>query len=610
MAKSSDSRDCSGDETTGDSTLPGTPEATGTTGNTDGSGTTTAADGADTGSGDTGERDARDSRRNGAGATVTRPTEHPAPATGGRHASDDTTGPGERHPDGHDDDRSAHPRAAASDQVTSSTDIITAAETVSRSARTAGTYRTEEDLLGTMEVPADAYYGIHTLRAVENFQVSRTTLNQLPEFIRGMVMVKKAAALANVRLHALPRDKADAIVWACDQMLMHHRCMDQFPIDVFQGGAGTSTNMNVNEVIANLALERLGYEKGRYDVINPNDDVNMSQSTNDAYPTGFRLGIHAAFEELIKHLDALQRAFAAKGDEFRDIVTMGRTQLQDAVPMSLGSEFAAFAHNLAEEQAQLRQAAEFMTEVNLGGTAIGTGVNTPAGYRHQVTAALEEVTGITMSSARDLIEATSDTGAYVNAHSAVKRVAMKLSKICNDLRLLSSGPRAGLNEINLPPRQAGSSIMPAKVNPVIPEVVNQICFKVFGNDVTVAMAAEAGQLQLNVMEPVIAQSLFESIRFLARACTILRTRCVVGITANADVCDAYVKNSIGIVTYLNPLIGHHNGDLIGKEAAKTGKSVRDLVLEKGLLDEETLNQVLSRENLLHPVWRGELYLNR
>ncbi|MGP5733449.1 aspartate ammonia-lyase [Candidatus Corynebacterium faecigallinarum] len=493
--------------------------------------------------------------------------------------------------------------------VTSSTDLVTAAETYSLTAHAADHFRTEEDLLGTMEVPEHAYYGIHALRAVDNFQISRTTLNYLPEFIRGMVQVKKAAAIANQRLHTLPNDKAEAIVWACDQILEHHRCMDQFPIDVYQGGAGTSTNMNVNEVVANLALEYLGEEKGRYDVINPNDDVNMSQSTNDAYPTGFRLGIHTAFQELIRHLSALERAFESKGEEFRDIITMGRTQLQDAVPVSLGDEFSAFARNLDEEQAQLSRAAAFMLEVNLGGTAIGTGVNAPAGYQHQVVAALSEVTGLEIIGARDLLEATSDTGAYVNASSVVKRVAMKLSKICNDLRLLSSGPRAGLNEINLPERQAGSSIMPAKVNPVIPEVVNQICFKVFGNDVTISMAAEAGQLQLNVMEPVIAQSLFESIRLLARACTTLRTLCVVDITANEEACRAYVDNSIGIVTYLNPLIGHHNGDLVGKECARTGKSVREVVLERELLDEKTLDKVLSKENLLRPVWRGKLYLD-
>jgi len=470
-------------------------------------------------------------------------------------------------------------------------------------------YRTEEDLLGTVEVPEDKYYGVHTMRAIDNFQISSAKIQDYPDFVRGMVMVKKAAAMANRRLHTLPKDKADAIIAACDKILDEGACMDQFPTDAYQGGAGTSVNMNTNEVVANLALEIIGKEKGSYDVINPNDDVNMSQSTNDAYPTGFRLGLYHSMQTLIAELDELQKAFRAKGDEFGDILKMGRTQLQDAVPMTLGQEFTAFGANLAEEQDKLQQAAADLLEVNLGATAIGTGVNTPGGYRDQVIAALREVTGLPISTSPDLIEATSDTGSYVMAHSALKRAAMKLSKTCNDLRLLSSGPRAGLNEINLPERQAGSSIMPAKVNPVIPEVVNQVCFKVFGNDVTVSMAAESGQLQLNVMEPVIARSLFGSIELLHNAAKTLREKCVVGITANEDVCQGYVDNSIGIITYLNPFIGHHNGDLIGKEAAATGKGVRELVLEEELLDEETLDQILSKENLMHPEFRGKLYLD-
>ena len=469
--------------------------------------------------------------------------------------------------------------------------------------------RKEEDLLGTLDVPADVYYGIHTLRAVDNFKISRETINDFPDFVRGMVQVKKAAALANRRLHALPKDKAEAIIWACDQVLDEGRCMDQFPIDAFQGGAGTSLNMNTNEVVANLALEHLGKEKGDYDEINPNDDVNMSQSTNDAYPTGLRLGLYHAVQNLINEFDQLQQAFRAKGDEFADIIKMGRTQLQDAVPMTLGEEFTAFGENLGEENRTLVNAADSLLEVNLGATAIGTGINTPKGYRDQVVAALREVTGLEIQASPNLIEATSDTGGYVMMHGAIKRAAMKMSKISNDLRLLSSGPRAGLNEINLPERQAGSSIMPAKVNPVIPEVVNQACFKVFGNDLTVSMAAEAGQLQLNVMEPVIAQSLFNSISLLANAARTLREKCVTGITANKEVCEAYVQNSIGIITYLNPVIGHHNGDLIGKEAAATGRGVRELVLEKGLLTEEELDTVLSKENLMHPEYRGKLYVD-
>lgn len=467
--------------------------------------------------------------------------------------------------------------------------------------------RVEEDLLGTMEVPADSYYGIHTLRAVENFPISRTQNNDMPAFIRGMVQVKKAAALANGRLRTLPQHKSEAIVWACDQILEEGRCMDQFPIDAFQGGAGTSLNMNTNEVVANLALEKLGFDKGTYSELDPMDDVNMAQSTNDAYPTGLHLGIYYEIQELKEAFDKLQQAFAKKGEEFADVLKMGRTQLQDAVPMTLGEEFTGFSVNLAEELKNLQQAADELLEINLGATAIGTGLNTPDGYQETVVKALAEVTGLDIVGSPHLIEATSDNGPYVHAHNAVKRAAMKLSKICNDLRLLSSGPTAGLSEINLPPRQAGSSIMPGKVNPVIPEVVNQVCFKVFGNDVTITYAAEAGQLQLNVMEPAISQAIFESLSILTNAADTLRERCVEGITANKEVCAAYVENSIGIVTYLNPFIGHHNGDLIAREAGETGKKVRDLVLEKGLLDEEQLNKVLSTENLTYPKFQGKIY---
>lgn len=469
-------------------------------------------------------------------------------------------------------------------------------------------HRVETDLLGSREVPAGAWYGIHTLRATENYRISGTTVNDIPEFIRGMVMVKKAAAIANRRVHTLPHDVADAIIAACDEVLEKGRCLDQFPIDVFQGGAGTSLNMNTNEVIANLALEQLGRDKGDYDAVNPNDDVNQCQSTNDAYPTGFRLAVHMAMQPLLAELSELATALHAKGDEFNDVITMGRTQLQDAVPMTLGQTFHAFAANLAEEQEVLRRAGEGLLEVNMGATAIGTGVNAPAGYREAVVQALREVTGLQIVSAKDLIEATSDTGGYVNVHSAIKRTAMKLSKMCNDLRLLSSGPRAGLNEVNLPQRAAGSSIMPAKVNPVIPEVVNQACFKIFGNDVTLSWAAEAGQLQLNVMEPVIAQCLFESMSLMRHGARTLRELCIVDITANPERCRGYVDDSIGIVTYLNPVIGHHQGDLIGAEAAATGRGVRELVLEKGLLSAEELDRILSVDNLMHPEYRGRRYV--
>lgn len=463
--------------------------------------------------------------------------------------------------------------------------------------------RIEEDLLGAREVPLEAYWGIHTLRAMENFQISGSVVGDEEAFVRAMVQVKKASALANSDLGALDPEVAGAIVWACDQVLVAERCLDQFPVDQFQGGAGTSVNMNTNEVIANLALEYLGYAKGRYDIINPNDHVNKSQSTNDAYPTGFRLGLFALVGSLIEELERLIAAMRAKGTELVHVLKMGRTQLQDAVPMSLGQEFEAFAVLLEEEVSRLHNNAALLLEVNLGATAIGTGLNTPPDYQSTVVGRLREITGLDIRGAHDLLEATSDTGAYVSMHAAIKRLAVKLSKICNDLRLLSSGPRAGLGEIRLPERQAGSSIMPAKVNPVIPEVVNQVCFKVMGNDVALTFAAEAGQLQLNVMEPVIAQAIFESINLLTRGMSTLRELCVVGIEANEEVCRRNVLDSIGIVTYLNPVIGHHNGDLVGRECARSGRSVREVVLEMGLLEESVLDEILSPENLLRPHFR-------
>ena len=463
--------------------------------------------------------------------------------------------------------------------------------------------RTEEDLLGAREVPLEAYWGIRTLRAIENFQISGSVVGDEEAFVRGMVQVKKASALANSDLGALDPEVAGAIVWACDQVLVAERCLDQFPVDQFQGGAGTSVNMNTNEVVANLALEYLGYAKGRYDIINPNDHVNKSQSTNDAYPTGFRLGLFTLVGLLIEELERLIAAMRAKGAELVHVLKMGRTQLQDAVPMSLGQEFEAFAVLLEEEVSRLHNNAALLLEVNLGATAIGTGLNTPPDYQSTVVGHLREITGLDIRGAHDLLEATSDTGAYVSMHAAIKRLAVKLSKICNDLRLLSSGPRAGLGEIRLPERQAGSSIMPAKVNPVIPEVVNQVCFKVMGNDVALTFAAEAGQLQLNVMEPVIAQAMFESINLLTRGMSTLRELCIVGIEANEEVCRRNVLDSIGIVTYLNPVIGHHNGDLVGRECARSGRSVREVVLEMGLLEESVLDEILSPENLLRPHFR-------
>ncbi|WP_111742127.1 aspartate ammonia-lyase [Leminorella richardii] len=467
--------------------------------------------------------------------------------------------------------------------------------------------RIEEDLLGTREVPAEAYYGVHTLRAIENFYISNSKISDVPEFVRGMVMVKKAAALANKELKTIPRAIADTIIQACDEVLKNGKCMDQFPVDVYQGGAGTSVNMNTNEVIANIGLELMGHQKGEYQYLNPNDHVNKCQSTNDAYPTGFRIAVYASLMKLIDAIEVLRAGFDRKAEEFKEVLKMGRTQLQDAVPMTLGQEFHAFSVLLKEEVKNIHRTAELLLEVNLGATAIGTGLNTPKEYSPLAVKKLAEVTGFACVPAEDLIEATSDCGAYVMVHGALKRMAVKVSKICNDLRLLSSGPRAGLNEINLPELQAGSSIMPAKVNPVIPEVVNQVCFKVIGNDICVTMASEAGQLQLNVMEPVIGQAMFESIEILSNACHNLVEKCVDGITANKEVCEAFVFNSIGIVTYLNPFIGHHNGDIVGKICAETGKSVREVVLERGLLTEAQLDDIFSVKNLMHPEYKAKRY---
>ncbi|PWI33292.1 aspartate ammonia-lyase [Vibrio albus] len=459
-------------------------------------------------------------------------------------------------------------------------------------------YRIEEDLLGKRQVPADVYWGIHTLRATENFNISRATISGIPQFIRGMVMTKKAAALANRELQTIPTQIADYIIQACDNLLNSNHYYDQFPVDVFQGGAGTSVNMNTNEVIANIALELMGKNKGDYDYINPNDHVNKCQSTNCTYPTGFRIAVYNSIEDLIQSIELLQQSFQRKGEEFAGVLKMGRTQLQDAVPMTSGQEFKAWAVTLGEEIRNIRYTAKLLLEVNLGATAIGTGINTVEGYQKQAVQYLSEVTGLECTPAEDLIEATSDCGAYVMVHSAFKRLALKLSKISNDLRLLSSGPRAGLNELNLPQLQAGSSIMPAKVNPVVPEVVNQVCFKVAGNDTTVSFAAEAGQLQLNVMEPVIAQCLFESINLLSNASINLKEKCIDGITVNPDVCKQNVLNSIGIVTFLNPIIGHHAGDIIGKICAETGKSVAQVALEQGYLSEQELAHIFSVENLI------------
>lgn len=460
-------------------------------------------------------------------------------------------------------------------------------------------FRNESDLLGTLQVPLNAYYGVQTQRAIENFKISGQKLSSYPHFINALATVKKAAAKTNYELGLLDENIYRKIVETCDE-IAGGNLHDQFPIDMIQGGAGTSVNMNINEVIANRVLEKLGKEKGDYQFCSPNDHINLSQSTNDAYPTSLKMALLSMNVELVEKLKKIIEAFRAKGKEFAPVIKMGRTQLQDAVPMSLGQEFEAYAATLEEDISKLNANANLFVEVNMGATAIGTGLNAPVGYANLCAKNLAQLTGFQVISAPNLVEATPDTGSYVIYSSAMKRLAVKLSKICNDLRLLSSGPRAGFFEINLPPMQPGSSIMPGKVNPVIPEVVNQVCYKVFGNDLTVTFAAEAGQLQLNVMEPVLSHSIMESMIFLGNALDTLREKCIVGITANKEVCLNMVRNSIGIVTALNPYIGYKNSTEIAKEALETGRSVYDLVLERGILSEERLNEILDPENMLKP----------
>jgi len=466
-----------------------------------------------------------------------------------------------------------------------------------------GRTRREHDLLGERDVSQEAYYGIQTLRAIENFNISGVTLSFFPLLIEALAMVKMAAARANHDLKILPTPIANAIVRACHEII-NGNFHQHFVVDMIQGGAGTSTNMNANEVIANRAIEILGHERGEYNICHPNNHVNLSQSTNDAYPTAIKLALINSNAKLVEVLHNLIVGFRAKEKEFDHVLKMGRTQLQDAVPMTLGQAFGAYATTLEEEIERLNENAQLFLEVNLGGTAIGTGINAEPEYSEKVIEHLRRISGFEIKLAANLVEATQDTGAFVMYSSAVKRLAVKLSKICNDLRLLSSGPRAGLGEINLPPMQPGSSIMPGKVNPVIPEVVNQIAFKVIGNDLVVTLAAEAGQLELNVMEPIIVQSLFQSIEMLKNGMTTLLHRCIKGITANEEHCRNMVMHSIGLVTALNPVLGYELCTQVAREALEQKKGVYDLVLDKGLLSKEDLDKLLLPENMIKPQKMG------
>ena len=459
--------------------------------------------------------------------------------------------------------------------------------------------RTEHDSLGERAIPADAYYGVQTLRAVENFPISGIPLSSFPEFIKALAIVKKACALANHELDNLEAEKKDAIVAACDEIFAGE-LHDQFPIDMIQGGAGTSTNMNANEVIANRGLELLGRKKGEYAYLHPNDDVNRSQSTNDSYPTAVKIGIAREAMASAEAIHRLRDAFMAKAEEFSRVLKMGRTEEQDAVPMTLGQEFSAYGTMIEESRLRIREAGLLLLRVNQGATAIGTGINSPRGFAATVVKHLREVSGLPIECAGDLVEATQSSGEFVHISAALKRGAVQISKICRDLRLMSSGPRCGLGEIKLPPLQPGSSIMPGKVNPVIPEVVNQICYQVIGNDLTVTMAAGAGVLELNAMEPIMALNLFQSVRLLRNACTVLADKCVRGIVADVDRCQAYVYNSIGIVTALNPVLGYERSAAIAKEALATGGSVYDLVLAKGWMTKEALDEVMKPEQMTQP----------
>lgn len=459
--------------------------------------------------------------------------------------------------------------------------------------------RQEHDLLGYRDIPADAYYGIQTLRAFENFNVTNVRLHQFSTFIRAFANVKKAAAIANHEVGVLAAEIKDAICSACDELL-ENQLHEQFIVDMFQGGAGTSTNMNANEVIANRALELLGHEKGQYQFVHPNNHVNLSQSTNDAYPTALHLALDDYCVRLLGKMQILHDSFLNKSKAFSDKLKMGRTHLQDAVPMTAGQEFQSFATMIEKEMARIEQTREQLYEINMGATAIGTGLNAPAGYAEACAAALANLTGKPYHTAADLVQATQDTSVYVALSGNLRLLATRLSKIANDLRLQSSGPRAGLAQYRLPEMQPGSSIMPGKVNPVIPEVVNQACFHVMGIDHSVALASEAGQLQLNVFEPVIAFNLFTGINMLAHICETFAQKCIDGIEMNEEHCREQVLSNIGLVTALNPHIGYEASSHVARVAQQTGGSVYDIVLSEGLLDKDKLDEIIAPENMVYP----------
>ena len=460
-------------------------------------------------------------------------------------------------------------------------------------------FRLEHDSLGQRELSDHVYYGVQTQRAIENFAISGVYVSNFEHLVHGLAMVKKAASMANHELGVLDESRMKAICAACDELL-EGKLHQNFMVDMFQGGAGTSTNMNANEVIANRGLELMGFNKGEYDHLHPNDHVNCSQSTNDAYPTSIKLAVLLSNRSLVRAMEELKDSLEKKAQEFADVLKMGRTENQDAVPMTLGQEFSAYAMMIESAIKAIERAAYEFLDINMGATAIGTGINSPPGYANLVTRKLSEVSGFQLRRAKNLVEATQNAGTFVQMSATLKRTAVQISKICNDLRWMSSGPRCGLNEINLPPMQPGSSIMPGKVNPVIPELVNQICYQVMGYDNVVSSAAESSELELCMAEPIIAYDLLHGMMILKNGCVTLAARCISGIEANRDVCRAYVENSIGLVTALVPVIGYEQSASIAKEALKTGGSVYDLVLKKELLSKEQLDEMLKPENMTDP----------
>ncbi|EOX1263525.1 aspartate ammonia-lyase [Campylobacter upsaliensis] len=459
--------------------------------------------------------------------------------------------------------------------------------------------RKEHDFIGELEIADDVYYGVQTFRALENFHISGRSLKNYPFFIKAFAQVKKAAALANKEVGVLDADKADALAKACDRLIAGE-FLDQFVVDMIQGGAGTSTNMNVNEVLTNIALESMGHKKGEYQYLHPNDHTNLGQSTNDTYPSSIKVAAHAKLGDLLKAMEELKNDLEAKAKEYKDMIKMGRTELEDAVPTTLGNTFNAFASYIKSDIAKLTKAREAMTVLNLGATAIGTGINCHPDYKNVVEKKLKEITGVNFTPAEDLIAATQDAADFVYVSGCLKTAAVRLSKIANDLRLMNSGPRCGLGEITLPAMQPGSSIMPGKVNPVICEVVGEACYEVIGNDVTIMLCSERGEFELNAFEPGIAYGLFNSLILLENAMKTLANKAIKGLKANPEACKKLVLNSIGIVTAFNPVLGYEKSASMAKEALQTGKAVGDICLERGYLSKEEIDKILDPKNMLNP----------